>query len=129
MEQAYWDEYGTLRAITDWDGFTDAQENRKLAARDWLVEQRKQIWRMSQPASLGGDGKGWNHLNRQARYNQLSDDSLNQAEHAHEYTLPASGCTPTEKSYIEEREGYLMIGGTGKSMSEEQARRKTANVD
>lgn len=129
IEQAYWDEYGTLRAITDWDGFTGEQETRKLAARDWLVAQRKSIWRLAQPESRGGDGRGWGERNRRARWEQLQDDSLNTAEHKHEYTLPAGGCTPVEKSYIEEREGYLMIGGTGKSMDVDQVRRKTDNVE
>ena len=70
-EQHYWDEYETLRAITDWEGFTDAQNNRKLAARDALVQQRKTIWRKAQPESDGGDGGGWSKNNRSARYQQL----------------------------------------------------------
>lgn len=124
QEQALWDEYGTLRAISDWDGFTPAQNNRKLDARAWLVNQRKEIWRRA-----NDEKNGWSLFNRAARYNQLKEESLNNAVHKHEYALPANGCTPTEKSYIEEREGYLMIGGTGKSMTTDQAKRKTANVD
>jgi hypothetical protein len=128
-EQHIWDEYQTLRALTDWDAFTDAQEGRKQAARDWLVNQRKEIWRLAQPKSEGGDGGGWSKNNRQARYDQLKDESLNNGEKKHEYTLPSNGMTDTEKVYVEEREGYLMIGGDGKSADDDQKDRKTANSD
>jgi len=128
-EQHYWDEYGTLRAITDWSGFTDAQENRKQAARDALVNQRKEIWRCAEGKKPESCKPGWDINNRRARYEQLKDDRLNTAEHKHEYTLPSNGCTPTEKSYIEEREGYLMIGGDGASADDAQKKRKTANSD
>jgi hypothetical protein len=128
-EQHYWDEYGTLRAITDWAGFTDAQDNRKRAARDWLVNQRKEIWRCAEGKKQCAGGAGWNVNNRQARYDTLKDESLNTATAKHEYTLPANGCTDTEKSYIEEREGYLMIGGDGASADDAQKKRKTANSD
>jgi hypothetical protein len=128
-EQCYWDEYGTLRSITDWAGFTDAQDNRKRAARDWLVNQRQEIWRCAEGKKQCSGGAGWNVNNRQARYDTLSDSNLNTATAKHEYTLPANGCTDTEKSYIEEREGYLMIGGDGASADDAQKARKTANSD
>lgn len=128
-EQHIWDEYCTLRQISDWAGFTDAQDNRRAASRDWLVERRKEIWRLAQPKSEGGDGNGWGHQNRAARYEQLKDGSLNTGAPKHEYTLPANGCTDSEKAYIEEREGYLMIGGDGASATDDQKRRKTANSD
>ena len=127
-EQHYWDEYETLRAITDWSGFTEAQENRKQEARDWLTGQRKYIWRCAE-GKVDGVEAGWGINNRQARYNQLKDDSLNNGSAKHEYTLPANGCTDSEKSYIEEREGYLMIGGDGASADDEQKARKTDNSD
>lgn len=127
-EQAVWDEYATLRAISDWSGFTVAQDNRRGAARSWLVEQRKYIWRCAE-GEISGVDAGWDINNRSARYAQLADDKLNTGKAAHEYALPSNGCTPTEKSYVEEREGYLMIGGTGQSMDPEQTDRKTANVD
>jgi hypothetical protein len=128
-EQHYWDEYATLRAITDWEGFTEAQMNRKQAARDWLVNQRKEIWRCAEGKKPQDCKPGWNINNRSARYATLSDDNLNNATAKHEYTLPANGCVPSEKAYIEEREGYLMIGGDGKSADDEQKARKTANSD
>lgn len=127
-EQHLWDEYETLRAITDWEGFTEAQDNRKHASRDWLVNQRKTIWRAAE-GELPGYAPGWDINNRRARYEQLKDDRLNSGEAKHEYSLPANGCTPTEKSYIEEREGYLMIGGDGASAMEEQKQRKINNSD
>src|SRR4029077_247068 len=78
-EQHYWDEYGTLRAITDWDGFTAAQNNRKLAARDWLVNQRKEIWRCAEGKKNCSGGAGWDVNNRAARYETLKDESLSTA--------------------------------------------------
>lgn len=126
-EQHVWDEYATQRQITDWAGFTDAQENRKQAARDWLVARRKTLWHYLNDEPV--DKKSNEANNRQARYNQLSDNNLNNSTPKHEYTLPASGCVDSEKSYIEEREGYLMIGGDGKSANPDQTDRKTANSD
>ena len=128
-EQHHWDAYATLRAITDWEGFTDAQNNRKLAERDWLVNQRKEIWRCAEGKKPCDGGAGWDVNNRYARYETLKDSSLNTAEAKHEYTLPAGGCTPTEKVYIEEREGWLMIGGDGQSADDAQKQRKVANSD
>jgi hypothetical protein len=127
-ERHYWDEYGTLRAITDWAGFTQAQDNRKMAARNWLTGQRNYIKRCAE-GQVDGVKPGWNTNNRKARYDTLSDNNLNNATAKHEYTLPANGGTDTEKSYIEEREGYLMIGGDGKSADDAQKARKTANSD
>jgi len=128
-EQHYWDEYATLRAISDWEGYTDAQDGRKMNARDWLVNQRKEIWRCAEGKKNCSGGAGWDVNNRAARYETLKDESLNNATAKHEYTLPANGCTPSEKSYIEEREGYLMIGGDGASADDAQKKRKTANSD
>jgi hypothetical protein len=128
-EQHYWDEYQTLRALTDWDAFTDAQENRKQAARDWLVNQRKEIWRCAEGKKNCDGGKGWNVNNRRARYEFLKDESLNSGEKKHEYSLPSNGMTDTEKVYVEEREGYLMIGGDGASADDDQKARKTQNSD
>ena len=33
-----------------------------------LTKQRQAIWRSAQPASAGGDGRGWRHANRRRRY-------------------------------------------------------------
>src|SRR4029077_16861776 len=82
-EQHYWDEYGTLRAITDWEGYTTAQDNRKLAARDWLGDHRKEIWRCAAGKKNCSGGAGWDVNNRAARYDQLKDDSLNTATAKH----------------------------------------------
>ena len=36
-----------------------------------MKAQRKLIWRAAQPTSHGGDGRGWEHANRRARYESL----------------------------------------------------------
>jgi hypothetical protein len=125
-EQAHWDEYETLREISDWVGFDAAQEERKQDARKWLVDRRKQIWRLAQPKNKGGDGNGWRSNNRRDRHTFLKDDNLNKGAPKHEVRLPAPAvCTNAEKVYIEEREGYLAFG----SVNPEQRARKQANVD
>lgn len=125
-EKAHWNEYTNLRGISDWPGFDDAQDGRRQASRDWLVNQRKEIWRAAQPKSEGGDGKGWGANQRQARYDFLSDDNLNSGAPKHEYRLPAPGSmTDTEKVYVEEREVYLIFSST----TDAQKARKQANVD
>ncbi len=125
-ERAHWDEYQTLREITDWPQFDAAQQSRKEAARAWLVNRRKTIWRLAQPKKDGGDGKGWNVNNRRDRHAFLKDENLNNGAPKHEVRLPAPGvCTDTEKVYIEEREGYLAFA----TVSPEQKARKQANVD
>lgn len=125
-EAAHWDEYANLRQITDWAGFSDAQEERKLEARNWLVERRKEIWRLAQPESESGDGEGWDHANRRERYETLKDENLNSATvQRQETTLAAGGCTDTEKALIEEREVYWQIDST----TDEQKARKQACTD
>jgi hypothetical protein len=112
-ERAHWDEYETLRQITDWPGFDEAQDIRKHDARDWLVAKRKDIWRLAQPKSEGGDGQGWDHANRRERYEFLKDDNLNSGAPKHEVRLPAPGsCTDTEKVYIEEQGQGIYRGYT-----------------
>jgi hypothetical protein len=44
---------------------------RRSALRQEMTLQRKRIWRAAQPTSSGGDGRGWDHANRQARYRSL----------------------------------------------------------
>jgi len=125
QEQAFWNEYETLREISDWVGFDAAQQQRKEAARKWLVNRRKEIWRLAQPKPKG-DGGGWRRYNRRQRYNMLRDDSLNAGAPKHEVRLPAPACcTNTEKVYIEEREGYLAFA----TVSQEQKVRKLANLN
>lgn len=124
-EQAHWNEYENLRGISDWPGFDADQDRRRADARAWLVARRKEIWRSAQPASEGGDGNGWGHANRQARYDFLSDDNLNAGAPKHEYRLPAPATmTDAEKVYVEEREVYLVFDST----TDEQKARKTANL-
>lgn len=125
-EKAAWDEYQTLREISDWIGFDSRQQERKEDSRTWLVERRKSIWRAAQSKSKGGDGKGWNVSNRRQRHNFLKDDNLNNGAPKHEVRLPAPAvCTNAESVYIEEREGYLAFA----SQTPEQKQRKLDNLN
>jgi len=124
-EKAHWNEYTNLRQISDWPGFDEEQDQRRADSRTWLQEKRKEIWRLAQPKSDGGDGQGWDHANRRERYEFLKDDNLNKGAPKHEYRLPAPGTmTDTEKVYVEEREVYLIFDST----TDEQKQRKTANL-
>jgi hypothetical protein len=105
-EKCHYQAYARLREISDWEGFSDAQNDKKQAARTWLVNQRKAIWRKAQPKAEGGDGNGWGYLDRQARYDALSDNALNTASSHENCQLPTNGGTPSEKAGIAEREGW-----------------------
>jgi hypothetical protein len=124
-ERAHWDEYTRLRELSDWDGFTDEQDQRRADARCWLVAQRKEIWRQAQPTSQGGDGHGWDYNNRSARYQQLKDDSLNAGTCRRVASLPRSGCTDTEKALLAERCTWWMVSST----TDAQKARKQACTD
>lgn len=122
-EKSHRDEYCNLRAISDWEGFTPAQHNRKGEALKWLDAQRKEIFRRAE-GEVDGVTAGWEQENRRKRYAMLTRDSLFGGTARREVRLPAAGCTPTEKSYIEEREVYLAFAAE----TDDQRRRKTANV-
>jgi hypothetical protein len=112
-EKAHWDEYATLRSISDWAGFTAEQDQRRADARAWLQARRKEIWRLAQPQEKGGDGKGWDVSNRRERYETLKDKHLNTATvQRRETTLPANGALDSERALIEEREIWLQIDST-----------------
>lgn len=49
----------------------DADPDRRRALREAMIAQRKRIWRAAQPNDKGGDGKGWEHGHRRARYRSL----------------------------------------------------------
>lgn len=124
-EQAYWNEYQGLRGISDWPGFDAETMQDMMAARDWLVDRRQEIWRSAQVKAKGGDGKGWTHANRRARWEFLKDENLNNGAPKHEVRLPSPGrCTNAEKAYLEAREIYLVFG----SVNDEQRERKLRNV-
>ena len=44
---------------------------RRQALREAMSAQRKRIWHAAQPKAEGGDGQGWDHGNRRARYRSL----------------------------------------------------------
>jgi hypothetical protein len=124
-EQAHWDEYATLRAISDWAGFTEDQDERRADARGWLQEKRKEIWRLAQPAPKG-DGQGWDHADRRERYETLKDENLNGATvQRKETTLPATNALDSERAVIEEREIWWQIDST----TDAQKARKQACTD
>jgi hypothetical protein len=61
------------RMLREYDRLVRARRDRKrrVALRKLMKAQRKRIWRAAQPKSSGGDGRGWDHLNRRARYDSL----------------------------------------------------------
>jgi hypothetical protein len=61
------------RLIREYDRLRSARRNRKrrIALRALMKAQRKRIWRAAQPRTGGGDGRGWDHANRRARYRSL----------------------------------------------------------
>src|SRR5690348_3501108 len=101
-EKAHWDEYTRLRELSDWAGFTEAQDKRRADARDWLVNQRKEIWRSAE-GKKDGVTPGWDVNQRSQRYAQLSDDSLNAGSCRRVASLPRNGGTDAEKALLAER--------------------------
>src|SRR5215510_1362371 len=76
-EKCYWNVYTRLRQLSDWAGFTDGQDQARQVSRDWLVNQRKEIWRCAEGKKPESCKPGWDINNRRARYAQLKDASLN----------------------------------------------------
>ena len=107
-EKAYWDIYTRLRSLSDWEGFTDGQDQARGDSRDWLVNQRKYIWRCAE-GKVDGVKPGWDVSNRSARYDQLKDDNLNSGSCRRICQLPTSGGTATEKVKISEREMWWRV--------------------
>jgi len=108
-EKAYWDIYTRLRELSDWEGFSDAQDTIRGQARDWLVQQRKFIWRCAEGKETPKYPAGWGVHDRQARYNQLADDSLNAGSCRRVCQLPTGAGTPSEKAGISEREMWWRV--------------------
>ncbi len=108
-EKAYWDIYTRLRELSDWEGFSDGQENIKNLARDWLVNQRKFIWRCAEGKETPQYKAGWDINQRSERYEQLKDDKLNNGSCRRTCQLPTNGCTASEKSGISEREMWWRV--------------------
>lgn len=124
-EQAHWNEYTNLRAISDWPGFDAAQDQRRADSRKWLQDRRVYIGELAE-GEVEGEKPGWDVANRKARYDFLADKNLNSGAPKHEVRLPCSGtATNTEKVYLEEREVYLVFTST----TDAQKARKQANVD
>jgi hypothetical protein len=108
-EKCYWDAYARLREISDSQGFDADQDAERGACRSWLQEKRKTIWRLAQPESEGGDGKGWDANNRSERYETLKDDHLNGSRCQRVTSLPSGHGTDAERSYIGERKTWWQV--------------------
>jgi hypothetical protein len=102
-EKAHWDEYTRLRELSDWPGFTDGQDQRRAAARSWLVEQRKFIWRCAEGKETPEYPAGWDRNQRSERYAQLKDESLNSGACRRVASLPREGATDSERALLAER--------------------------
>jgi len=107
-EAAYWDIYCRLRELSDWEGYSEAQDAIRELARDWLVAQRKYIWRCAE-GQIDGVKAGWDINQRSERYAQLKDASLNTGSCRRVCQLPTNGCTPSEKAGISEREMWWRV--------------------
>jgi lysozyme len=61
------------RWIEEYDRLLREMRNlpRRRVLRRVMLAQRKRIWRLAQPRSKGGDGRGWQHQHRWARYSSL----------------------------------------------------------
>jgi hypothetical protein len=122
-EQAHWNEYTTLRQLSDWPGFDAAQDQRRADARQWIVDRREYLVELAN-GEVEGEPAGWEINHRKERYDFLG--TFNSGAPKHEVRLPCSGtATDAEKVYVEEREGYLAFGST----TEAQKARKIANLN
>jgi hypothetical protein len=124
-EKCYWNVYTRLRELSDWEGFTDGQDEARAQARDWLVNQRKEIWRCAEGKKQCDGGAGWNVNQRAERYEQLKDESLNAGSCRRLCQLPTNGCTPTEKAGISEREMWWRVS----SVDEQTKAWRQSNAD
>ncbi len=61
------------RLIREYDELMRARRDRprRRVLRGQMKDQRKRVWRAAQAISHGGDGRGWDHANRRARYHSL----------------------------------------------------------
>jgi hypothetical protein len=124
-EKAHWDEYTRLRELSDWPGFTDGQDQRRAAARSWLVEQRKFIWRCAEGKETPEYPAGWDRNQRSERYAQLKDESLNSGACRRVASLPREGATDSERALLAERCTWWQVSST----SDVQKARKQSCTD
>jgi hypothetical protein len=122
-EAAHWDEYTRLRALSDWPAFTDEQRTRKDDARLWLDERRGQLWHdlNSEPVDDAANDAN----NRRARYEQLTESSLNSGSCRRVCQLPTDAATDSESVLISERETWWRVTST----TDAQKARKQACTD
>lgn len=118
-EQAHFDEYRNLHAISDWPGFTASQRARMDECHAWIVARRKELRRL-----IAHDAKNNGRLRRRKRLATLKDGNLKRGGATRGAQLPAMYGTAREKVLIEEREVYWLL----KPSTEQQRRRKAANL-
>jgi hypothetical protein len=122
-EKAHWNEYTNLRRISDWPGFDAAQDQRRAASRQWIIDRREYLVELAN-GDVEGEPAGWGINNRKERYDFLG--TMNSGAPAIEVSLPCTGAaTDTESVYIEEREVYLAF----KSTTDAQRDRKLEQVN
>jgi hypothetical protein len=124
-EKAHWDEYCRLRELSDWPGFTEGQDERRADAREWLVAQRKFIWRCAEGKETPEYPAGWSRNDRRERYEQLKDDRLNTGSCRRVAQLPRNGATDTERVLLAERCVWWIVAST----TDEQKARKQSCTD
>jgi hypothetical protein len=61
------------KLIREYDQLAHARRERERRSLLYqlMKAQRKRVWRAAQPTTGGGDGRGWDHANRRARYRSL----------------------------------------------------------
>ena len=64
---------GEKRWIREYDRLLrdDTDPDRRRVLRRTMADERQKIWRAAQPKAKGGDGQGWDHAHRRARYASL----------------------------------------------------------
>ena len=105
-EQDTWNEYTRLRQLSEWEGFTAAQQERKDDAGDWISDRRAYIYELA-TGQVPGETPGWDHGDRRERYDYLGTTSSGSPQVLCQ--LPTEAGTPTEKVLISEREVWWNV--------------------
>jgi hypothetical protein len=121
-EQDTYDEYTRLRQLSDWPGFTDAQQGRKDAAGQWIAERREYITDLAE-GNVEGQEPGWDTSHRRERYEYLGTTSSGSPHRLCQ--LPSQDATEAEGALIAEREVWWRI----QTDYEAQKARKQACTD
>lgn len=127
-EKAHCQEYTGLRAIMDWQGYTDSMTNRRKAAWHWIDDRIADI----KAGKYHDDDKGQDQ-DRIEYMQAVLDGYSNYGWKVPAY--PREKATDVEAAYIKERAYYASFFGDGMedegeaSPVEEQQKRKRSNYD